>query len=32
MSRRSVFENNGNWFASLENVQEPEVHEDQLKY
>ena len=31
MSRESVFDNMGNGFFSLDILQEPEVHEDQLK-
>ena len=32
MSRESVFDNMGTGFSSLDILQEPEVHEDQLKY
>ena len=31
MSRESVFDNMGTDFSSLDILQEPEVHEDQLK-
>ena len=31
MSRESVFESMGTGFSSLDILQEPEVHEDQLK-